>query len=456
MKNTGRTQEDAESLTDSVSRTARPDDSRPPSQVGSRQAQAKAGSVPTTTFLRLAHAKGKRPRRINPSILTTLLPDSIEITRLQWNTRIENNPEFDKGARENGAFFLQPTGSLTVSFSLWKGIRPYTEAILVAYVEDGALAPLHFPVALPSVNSVTTGSIDVSGWPLPFPPALYGYHRAVLELWAVSPNGQPLPAQSQTNPPDNRLFVAESTDQVWLFVSPGCRNSQPAGLDWVNVAVNFLSTTVALDATGTKVASGQSASFKFQITSAGFAPTSYGYNGSVVGMVVGRLGYDALYPVYPTQIGLSGTYVVDLSGLPFIGSGAVTVYAGGTVCQSPVITQSITGRKAPVAPAALQVINDDWTTDDGLPVQPELPFTVHFFVQNVGGMNTGPFSCLITCDNGSDSGAIPVSSMTPGEVMDVYWPIAGLDSGIYTFEITVDTNHQVQGVAPTLDMQILI
>jgi hypothetical protein len=426
------------------------------SHAGPERSQKKSGSTPSSPLLWPPPSRKKHPRRINPAILTSVAPDSIEITRLQWNNVIENNPEFDKGAKQNGSFYLQPTGNLTVSFSLWKGLLPYTEAILVAYVEDGALAPNHFPLTLPGSNSFVNGSVDLSGWPAPFSPGLYGYHRAFLELWAVSPSGQPLPPQSQTNPPDPRLFVLESTDWVWLYISPGCRSSQPAGLDWVNLTTTFLSTAVNLDSTGTKVAPGQSVSFQYQITSAGFAPTSYGYNGSVLGLVIGRLGYDALYPDYPGQIGPNGTYKVDLSGLPFSGSGAVTVYAAGTVCHSAVATQTITGTKVPPKPAALQIINDDWTTDDGLPVRPQSAFTVHFLIQNVGGSNTGPFDCLITADDGSDSGVIPVSSLVPGESADVWWKIPGLDSGIYNFEITVDINHQVQAVSPTVGMQILI
>lgn len=428
------------------------------SLVSSRR-QEKTGAVPTSVFMRSIQ-KNNRPRRISTSILATVVPDSIEITRLQWNTVIDNNPEFDKGAKQNGAFFMQPTGDLTVSFSLWKGLRQYTDAILVAYVEDGALAPMHFPIKLQAFNilsnNITTGSINVSGWATPFPPALYGYHRFVLELWAVSPGGQPLPAQLQTNPPDPRLFVSESSDKVWLFVSPGCRSSQLGGLDWINLQAQFLSSTVDLDATGTKVAAGQSVSFNFQITSAGFAPTIYGYNGSIVGLLIERLGYDSVNPVYPTQIGASGTYKVDLSGLPFTGGDAVTVYAGGTVCASAVITQSITGKKVAPAPAALAINDDFVSTSDGLPVQPQSPFTFHVYVQNVGGSNTGPFSCEITCDNGMDSGPIAVSSMVPGQVTDVYWNIAGLDSGIYGFNITVDINHQVGSVSPTAYYQLLI
>ena len=129
-------------------------------------------------------------------------------------------------------------------------------------------------------------------------------------------SGQPLPAKSQTSPADTRLFVAESSDQVWLYVNPGCRNSQPGGLDWIDLKANFLSTSVDMDATGSKVAPNQSVSFTFQITSAGFSPTAYQYNGSNLGLVIGRLGYDALYPAYPTQIGANGTFKVDLSGLP--------------------------------------------------------------------------------------------------------------------------------------------
>jgi hypothetical protein len=270
-----------------------------------------------------------RSFRINTGILSTVLADLIEITRLQWGQVLENNPEFDKGSKENGAFFMQPTGDLVLTFSLWKGLRPYSELLLVAYVEDGSLPAIHYPLSAPSANSILNGSLSLNGWPSPFPPSLYGYHRVVLELWAVSPSGIPLPTQSQTNPPDTRLFENESTDWVWLFLNPGCASSKPAGLDWIKLTANFLSTSVDLDSTGTHVAPNQSVSFKYQITSAGFASTSYGYNGSILGLVVGRLGVDALYPSYPTEIGPSGVFQVDLSGLPFSGSGAVTVYAGG-------------------------------------------------------------------------------------------------------------------------------
>jgi hypothetical protein len=112
------------------------------------------------------------------------------------------------------------------------------------------------------------------------------------------------------------------------------------------------------------------------------------------------------------------------------------------------VTQPITGKKVAPKPASLVVLSGDWNTPDGFQVEPNSPFTVYFLIQNVGGKNTGPFSSIITCDDGTDSGPIPNLTMIPGQENIVQWPISGKDSGFYEFEIIVDVDHQVQAISP--------
>ena len=411
--------------------------SRPPVPLTIRKRPGSTSAMP--------HHRDKRPSRREPwywKMLSAVGPDSVAITRLEWRGRILNNT-VEPGPAGTGDFlYALPLDKVLVSYRVVKGLMPFTEGVLVVRIGDGVLSAQHAPVLLPPTHAESNGVVEVDGWLKPFPAHLYGFHQLIVELWAVTPTGQPLPPESQTNPPDTRLFAFQSSDWAWVWVSPGCRDRIQGGVDWIKLnSATASPTTVTLDSTGTKVAGNQSVQVSWNFSSAGLAPTAYGYNGSATGLRIGRLGYDTLYLAHPADVKAVDQISVDLSGLPFPPGAVITVDAAGTECFTQVVTVAIAGKGMPVAPANVVCTNSGYEPYQDL--QASDPFAVWFLLKNMGGQPSGQLTAHIVLDatvdnpSGTDSGPLSFS-LQPGAETALEWPFAqGLPAGYHDFDLMI-------------------
>ena len=246
--------------------------------------------------------------------------------------------------------YVEPKGAIQLNYTLWKGLLPFQDAKLFAWIEHGVLPKQSLDIKLPNQIGQSSGAISIGSWVTPFPSSMYGYHRVFLELWAVSPSGGPLPADYQTTPSDNRLFVNEWAASATLTVSPGCISN--GGLDFCTV--NQMSVTpsvLKLDASGTRIAPGETLTLHWNVSSAALPATAYGYKGSFPGVVL--YYYPSPFPAMQFAGAPPASFpAFDMSGLPWNPSAwAAGAPMQGSACPYQPVLQSIGGQPsaAPVS-----------------------------------------------------------------------------------------------------------
>jgi hypothetical protein len=206
------------------------------------------------------------------------------IDSVRWGTTGTPQAPFNGPAGTGNSIYVQPDRPMFLNYTLaWGYLSPFKEGVLIARVGDGLIAPAHQNITVPPSTdafSQVGGVFQLDGWPNPFPASLYGYHQVILDLWAVTPYGQPLPPEYQTSPPDPRKFILQSTDWAWLWVSPGCRGSE-GGIDFCTIkSFSVTPTQVMLDPTGKYYLPNQHLTAKWELETLDLPPTQFGFKGS--------------------------------------------------------------------------------------------------------------------------------------------------------------------------------
>ena len=353
--------------------------------------------------------KSPRPAepRLTPGemrIAQTVIPDAIYIDSVKWFDLATEPPYQGSVPSPGGSYppYVQPHDSLLVNYRLWKGLMRYSEAIAIARVADGVTMPVHIPIQLPPFAlgaADQKGSIELHGWPTPFPNSLYGFHQLIIELWWVTGTGQPLPLELQISPPDPRLFQRASSDWCWLFVSPVCKG-QPNGVEFLKLnSASIDKTAVQLDSTGQNIAANQILTVSWNYSSAGLPATSYGYQGSLFGVML-AYSVSGLYVEFPPLPVSQGQ--LDLSGQPWQPGAFVYVTAGGASCGDVTWKQfPLTTPAQKPTPADL-VANYITLTPTDFPRLYE-PFAAFFQISNAGGTATPGFQAALELQSGASS-----------------------------------------------------
>jgi hypothetical protein len=370
--------------------------------------------------------------------VTQVAPHTVTIDSVVWDGLIPQNP-FSDPIGSGTPVYVQPQGPLTINYRQWRGLAPFSNALIVARLADGLLGPTHTYVTLPPSYGELSGVIQLDGWATPFPSTLYGYHQLFLDLYLQSDSGSLLPAEAQTPTPDPQRYVHSWTDWSWVYVSPGCRTTAgaPAGIDWCDiVGFSCTPTTIPLNATGTAVATGQKIKVNWAFNTAGLAPTAFGYPGSFPGAHLSILNAKAV----DLGSGPTGQLTIDISGLPWSSAGVWLSTSKATTCGWPMKGIGLLGQPqgAPLPVAGPPDIHQVSSSID-----PQFPsagqaFTVFFTCQNIGGKDTGDFVAHLELDNGAQAVDIDVSSLAPGASNYVYWTIAGLPEGDHWVYCTYD------------------
>jgi hypothetical protein len=357
-------------------------------------------------------------------------------------------PGYTSGVMDPDNAAARPAGSLRVSYRLYNGHRLHSAALLTGYIADGVMAPVHQEINLPDFLDQATGVIELVGpWPNPFPPGLFGFHRVSLDLWAVDPSGQPLPAEFQTDPPDMRRFLRGSGDSGSLYVEPGCRSD--GGLEWSELkSFSVAPTTLDLDSTGQRFAAGQKVRVEWNCTAGGPPATQYGYPGSWRGVWINGQWF---WPDF-TQIHgpLQADHVmVDLGGKPFWPGIGLTISPYYPYCGFAPQTIVLTGRQPtlepPPTPPIDLVATNPWYEPTF--IHPGTPFTVHFTAINAGGTASGPFVATLVRGNGAQTEDVNIPSLPPGFALDIPWPFTGgLGAGDHYFQCILDSGFAVAEV----------
>lgn len=384
-------------------------------------------------------------------IAQTLMPDSIYIDSVKWFDGATAPPYQGSVPSPGGVSgypeYVEPHDALLLNYRLWKGLMRYSEAIAIARVADGVTAPVHVPIQLPPFAlgaAEQTGSIELDGWPTPFPSSLYGFHQLIVELWYLTSTGQPLPPELQTSPPDPRLFQRASSDWCWLYVSPVCKG-HPNGIEFLKLnGASIDKTVVQLDATGQKVAANQIVTISWNYSSAGLPATNYGYPGSFAGVTL-AYSVSGLYAAFPPLPVSQGQ--LDLSGQPWQPGAFVYVTGGGAQCGG-----NVTWKQFPISTPAQKPIPADLVanfillTPTDFP-HPYDPFAAFFQISNAGGTATPGFQATLELQSGTSStiyGPFALPGMQPFETKAYTYDFPdGLPPGDYYIYIHLDVGGAV-------------
>ena len=198
--------------------------------------------------------------------------DWLSIDAIQWGNLypMQSPGELsDPHVAASSVPVVFPWDTVKVSYNIMPGKDPFMDAVVVGRIADGVVGSVKQNVKLSAALTIQSGVLQMSSWPTPFPPSLYGWHQLLVDLWVVDPPGSVLPPEYQ-NPPDNNKYTLQSSDWTWVIVNPGCVSN--GGVDYCSLkSFSVVPTTVKLDASGNTVKPNQSVTVSWEYEAASVA-----------------------------------------------------------------------------------------------------------------------------------------------------------------------------------------
>lgn len=379
----------------------------------------------------------------------------VEISSVVWWELAAQQPY--RGAIGDGTpIYVEPYSALKIACSFVS--LPSATGRLFAWIGDNTTGLATIEVT--TVPLISHATISLADWANPWPQSLYGHHQLWVEFWELTDQGAPLPPAYQAAAGnDARLYKNVSSDWSWVVVSPGCKNSTAPGsmgIDFVtlnSMSMSFSNSPVLLDPTGKYVAEGQTATLKWDISSADLPPTTYGYSGSFSGINVGYWLGQSWHVAGPEK---NGVFTFPIGGLPWAIQANIVPYfsvvvATGTECEFIARTYTLNAKSnsPPAQKLPDLIVQNIYIADaDGdafIPGEGE-QFTIVYVIANAGTAPAGSFSVYLELDDGATQPQTVGCDPIPlGQYDIVTWTLNdGLSDGVYTTSITVDSANQVQ------------